>query len=1173
MYLSKLEIFGFKSFAQKTTLKFTDGIACVIGPNGSGKSNIVDAIRWVLGEQKTTQLRTDRMENLIFNGTHARKPLGMAEVSLTVNNNKRILKTEFTDVVVSRRLYRSGESHYLINKDPSRLKDIIDLFMDTGMGANSYSVIELSMVESIISENPAERRHLFEEAAGVTKYKTRRKSALRKLELTQQDMSRITDLIAEIQRNVNSLSRQVGKARRYLTYQEELKTKEIELAKFRYTHYMDELRPLQKQLEEISLIKEDTSHQITLEEALLEDYRREIMQIESEIEKSNKKIQMQDENLHQIKEQEAVAATRIHAIMESINRNSRDVDEFNLKIDESKKWVVEEENKKRTLESQISVHRDKFAEKQEDKKESETKLETSHSARDELREQLQKFSNELSKFKESRQQKYYYIESKNETVSALEVQRSGSETAHQTISGHLAEIISKKKSCSEKINQLSKNLDSAVSAFNTTQEKQQKLIIQGEQVQAQLESARSRKNFFKQVIEKYEGHNRGTQHIMAHRQDFQGVHGPLADLINVTTEYRIAVETVLGDALNYIVIDTFETALQMLNRLRPENIGRFTLLSLDIVSKIDHPNIEIPDNLSPLSNHISFDKQYNKLINILLGDVVIVDHLSEGISALKKNRSFRFITQAGEFLDSNAGISLGEKQDSDASLIGRATRLAEIDELIESLSQELDSIRNEQKNCQRSLEQHETQITELTSEKSVLEAQYSEHDRAETEHSVELKTAAVTSKERCSEIDQVQKDISIAEKELHSIDRDIQKFSTEYQEIEKKFQDAEKEYLELEKSHLLQLDSLQNVQIQNIQEENELNTITSSIRRNQQNIAELRELIGKREQETLELNEELARIEKQKIEFRATKEKVWDERDKSESDKGRIQQNYHDLKDKILNLENQIKKYRKQHDTSLERSKQLELHIHDINMKAENLFEHMKEEYGQDIAVGIGFDGLDVENHQQRIESLKFRIKQLGQVNPLAVSEYEKESERLEFYTKQYNDLDEAIKSLQKTITKINMTARKQFLEVFNQIKENFEKVFGSFFENGEGSLNLEEHADPLESNIDIMVRPKGKRVTTINLLSGGEKTLTAISLLFSIYLVKPSPFCILDEIDAPLDDVNIGRFTSALKDFSKETQFIVVTHNKRTMESADTMYGVTMEEEGLSKLVSVKFN
>ena len=388
-------------------------------------------------------------------------------------------------------------------------------------------------------------------------------------------------------------------------------------------------------------------------------------------------------------------------------------------------------------------------------------------------------------------------------------------------------------------------------------------------------------------------------------------------------------------------------------------------------------------------------------------------------------------------------------------------------------------------------------------------------------------------------------------------------------EINKKTSDYEKEL-----ENISTLDKkVQNIKLDLVTNQNNFQLIDNDLKRTNDSNIELTELIKKRKSDNDSIVIEIENVNNSRENGQKKKELIYEKRDKIDSEKENFEIKYHEIKDKILHLENQIKKYRKQHDSSLERTKQLELHIQENKMKSEVIRDRMKEEYNVDISIGIPFEGIDVEKYEQTIESLKYKINQLGQVNPLAVNEYDTESKRLDFYQKQYDDLDQAIDSLQKTIDKINLTARKQFKDTFGQIKNNFEKVFSSFFVNGEGSLELEEGVDPLEADIDIFVRPKGKRVQTLNLLSGGEKTLTAISLLFAIYLVKPSPFCILDEIDAPLDDVNIKRFTDALQNFANDTQFIVITHNKRTMEAADTLYGVTMEEEGLSKLVSVKFN
>jgi chromosome segregation protein len=409
MYLSKLELLGFKSFAQKTHLKFTDGISCVIGPNGSGKSNIVDAIRWVLGEQKVSSLRTDKMESVIFSGTKDRKSLSMAEVNLTVHNNKEVLSSEFSDVVISRRLYRSGESQYFINKSPCRLKDVQNLFMDTGMGANSYSVIELGMVESIISENPSDRRHLFEEAAGITKYKARRKSALQKLDLTQVDMSRIEDIISEISRNVNSLSRQVGKARRYLKFQEELKKLETDLARLRYTRYCDQIEPLRKTLDEISLIKEDTSQQITLEEAILEEYKRELLQSEQQISQFSSRLREHDEKIHQIKEDKAIAETRSQNLMDNTHRNQNEIDELNDKIKVLDKNVIESAKTFDACDNDLQNLSTRYENEEIQVKQLSEKLQLKKDSLDSLNQQYREQLTKVSKQKEITQQTKYQL--------------------------------------------------------------------------------------------------------------------------------------------------------------------------------------------------------------------------------------------------------------------------------------------------------------------------------------------------------------------------------------------------------------------------------------------------------------------------------------------------------------------------------------------------------------------------------------------------------------------------------------------------------------------------------------------------------------------------------------------------------------------------------------------
>jgi len=1174
MYLAKIDIFGFKSFAQKTSLKFNEGLSCIIGPNGSGKSNIVDSIRWVLGEQKVTTLRTDRMENVIFNGTNTRKALGLAEVSLTIHNNKNVLKSSFNEVVISRRLYRSGESHYLINKSACRLKDITDLFMDTGMGANSYSVIELGMVESIISENAAERRNLFEEAAGINKYKSRRKSAIRKLEATAQDMSRISDLISEIQRNVNSLSRQVGKARRYLRFKDELKNLEVDMARYRFTHLMDDIHPMQKQLTEISLIKEDTSQQITLEEALLEEYKREIMQFEDNLQEYNKRINEQDDKIYLLKEEEAVAQARLQALNETVRRNSVDITEFKQKTKDLEKnieeYIQEENGLTIEVKNLEQIH-------QQNEKEYETAGAQTTDNKDllqSLNDTYKNLSDELLGIKAKIQEKDIRIKSASEMIVQLESEIADTADKQKILEADISEIRSQKGNLEKKRQHLEDQIgksgnqrDQIIESIEDTSNKRQKLV-------AQKDAEESRVQLFQNIISRYEGHSQGTMYLMEHKSDFTGIIGPISDLIDVKDEFKTAVEAALGDTVNYIVVESLDTARHIIDKLKVENSGRVTLLPIDLLQKIEYSRDEKlwqDDRL--LVRKIQCDKKYEKIFEILFGDVLLVESLDDAIADTSSGLNYRFVTRNGELMHHAHAISGGQNATEETSVIGRKERLIQADQRIKSLLVEIDQLDHDLQISEHTKNELLNAIDKFLNEKAVIDSRLIETDRQLSHKEFELTSYESTLDIKTKRVNDENSVIEELKHERIAIQKSVDQKQSELKSRAEKIQQLNDEHDGVTHNLQSMAAKLHGHQVQLIEEQNRLSNVQNEIKRMKQEISDLNNQIQRRSTETDNIQQQMAQYELDKTVRAEKQQQIWDGRDKIETEKDKIQVNYHEIKDKIINLENQIRKYRKQHDSTLERSRQLELQIQENQLKANTIKERIREDYNDDISIGIASDRIDIEESEQNIDTLKYKINQLGQVNPLAVSEYEKESERLDFYTKQHNDLVEADKSLRKTINKINVTAREQFLNTFEQIKINFERVFVNFFQNGEGTLKLEDGADPLESNIDIMVRPKGKRVQTINLLSGGEKTLTAISLLFAIYLVKPSPFCILDEIDAPLDDVNIGRFTQALKDFSKNTQFIVVTHNKRTMEAADTMYGVTMEEEGLSKLVSVKFN
>ncbi len=1172
MYLSKIKIIGFKSFANKTELKFNPGLSCIIGPNGSGKSNIVDAIRWVLGEQRTTALRSDKMENVIFNGTRSRKPMGMAEVSMTIENTKDILKTEYRQVVITRRLYRSGESQYLINNVPVRLKDIIDIFMDTGLGSNSYSVIELKMVESILSENKAERRLLLEEAAGVVKYKIRRKSALRKLDATRTDLTRLNDIIGEVQKTVNSLSRQVGKARRYLSYNEELKKNDVNLSRFRYNRLLDEIRPLKLQLEEASKEKNESHHQITIDEALLEDYKHELIRREQELQNLGRQIHEMDSNIAELNKEQAVDEIKKEEISKNHARFLADIADYKQKIDIFQQHLKQYIDELEKLTRQKDEVEQAYSAIDTERRQELEKLQTEKNEIDQLNQAFRDQLNQLSGKKELLRQKKYQLSFSNEQLEEADSKRA----EYNAVRSRLDENINKVQAEKEDLLSQEQSLKDEIEAFRQKQSKNQQELTQlNEQINqsaAELEARKSRKQFFEQIITNYEGHSKSTQYVMNRQKQFEGIRGTLADVISVDDTYALLVEIILGEALNFIIVDRLENAKKVIQLVKSEQKGRITLIPLDQLSEIKVPD-HAETGVDYLVNYLKTDDSFTQLVQLLLGDVALANNLDAAVQMAHQFPHLRFITPEGETVNFNREIGGGASAKRGASVIGRKDQLQKYTKLVQESEAELESQQHKRSQLVKTIHLIEDELVRL--QKKLHELQTQIIDLEKQEHQL------------IYEQTKLEENTTVLDEKRVTLLQEIKRITQEIQQLEIQVDADQQELNELEKETILRtneyedksesiqslLEEVQQAQLNVSNLKNQLSNRENDIIRTRSGIEELTNNIKRREKEIEQIDALVVKIEKQTEDRNKEKIRIWETRDRLDHEKENLEIVFREAKDKIVELEEQTKSYRRRHDSSLETSRTLELKINENRVKAEHIREYVLKEYAEDVEIGIPYEDLNEAETEEAIEALRMRIKNLGPVNPLAVAEYDKEKERFDFLTQQRDDLLKAESSLMETIDKINKTARSQFLETFNAIKVNFEKVFKSFFENGEGTISLSEHEDPLEADIDIHVRTKGKRLQTLSLLSGGEKTLTAISLLFSIYLVKPSPFCILDEVDAPLDDINIGRFTQALKEFSNNTQFITVTHNKRTMEAASTMYGVTMEEEGVSKLVSVKFS
>ena len=1174
MYLSKLQIIGFKSFANKITLDFNTGTTCVIGPNGSGKSNIVDAMRWVLGEQKVSLLRSDKMESVIFNGTKTRKPMGMAEVSLTIENNKKVLNSAYSEIVVSRRLYRSGESQYLINKVPVRLRDVIDLFMDTGMGANSYSVIELKMVESILSDNKQERRLLFEEAAGVVKYKTRRKSALRKLETTQLNLSRVSDIINEVDKTVSSLKRQVGKARRYLDYTEQLKKNELDLAVYRYHHLLDAISPLEQELTMLSQEKEKNYHQITIEEALLEDYDRQGIATEQRLQELNKQLYNRDNAIRQLNQEDAVSQTKIEEMRKNNTRYHTEISEYEQKIIALKDNQNIFQHELTDLETNREAMAATFQTLSTERDEQAQRIEKEKTEIERLNQDFRiKFQN-LGEKKEAFQQKEYrhsfaqeQIEKIKNTqnelsqeISSLEAELQTRQLSYKSTETHILEATENLKWLSGQSIKLQEKLTTGNNTYN------QRL--------SEIERLHGRIGFFKNSISSYEGHSASTQFIMSQKQRLPGIYGAVSEIIETDTKYVPLVESILGSTLNYIVVETDNQARELIGLVRREKKGRITSIPLERVNSIPlAKRVQRDGSINFLLDHINCAPKFENLLYILLGDVAVCDSLDEALKQSQDYPQLQFITHDSEVVRFNREVSGGEKKGNEHTIIGRKQKLEELEKELFLLEAQLGQLENDlaetkqeqkqnleaQHKVRQSIDNKQNEFYQIKNVLSKFSYQLDTKQKQQESAASQLQKYQQEINGDDHDITVLRDEIDSAQRALNDLEREVIKRSNAFENQNEEFQMLSGDFQQLQ----LKLSDLNN----------QINNRKNDLQRSINAIADSEEQIKRRKQEIEDIKTNVEQLESDISQRKAKREQLWEERDNIDKKRQAEESVFQEMREKKHALEEQIKEFRRKHDNSLEKTKKLEIQINERQYRAETLRGQMTREYSIDIDALLPNDNLDEHETEEAIESLKSRILHLGAVNPLAVSEYEKENERLQFLKSQFDDLQKAEHSLMDTIDKINKTARTQFIETFEAIKVNFEKVFKSFFATGTGTIRLADDQDPLEADIDIEVTTKGRSLQTLSLLSGGEKTLTAISLLFSIYLVKPSPFCILDEVDAPLDDMNIGRFTEALKSFSDNTQFIVVTHNKSTMEAAKNIYGVTMEEEGVSKIVSVNFN
>ncbi|MBI9072202.1 MAG: chromosome segregation protein SMC [Melioribacteraceae bacterium] len=1189
MYLSKLEIQGFKSFANRTVVNFTKGITGIVGPNGCGKTNIVDAIRWSLGEQKSSTLRSDKMEAVIFNGTRNKKPMGMAEVSLTLVNDDGVLPTEYSEVTITRRIFRSGESEYLLNRQICRLKDITNLFMDTGMSSNAYSVIELKMIETILSNKAEERRNMFEEAAGVNKYKLRRRLALRKLDEVKLDLTRVNDIVSEVEKKVRALERQAKKADSYNQINMVLKEKELDYAEREFSFFSNAQTENEIKTKGFSNRKNEIDAEISEIENELIVYRDQISEIEVELIAKRKEISKQTEKLHNVQKNISVAEERNRSHESNLVRFKQELEELQMQLEEAEESIlinqdsiteleIDIENKSNEIEGS-----DEFLEgKNQLVLASKSNLKVQNDLIIERFKDINAKENELDNNTRSLNKITALIEKLNEKIQTVTGKIA------KTV-GYLEELNSEKDDAQNKLNKAEELLNSKQIEKEQLEQKLSELKDNELEEKSIMINLKNKVEFLQSLITNLEGFSKGSKTLIESNEWSDKEKTLFADVGNAEEKYRIAMEAALKFVINNLLIENIDELKKAISYLNENDLGKASFFLLqkqsekksllekitDFSLKRKIKKVEIEKGfLGWAHTFVKTSNKWKPYFEKVLSQTIITENLESALTLNKKYPAFNYATLSGDFVQSQGIIEAGSAPKLDETLFGRKQAL---------------------ENLQKELPKYEVNLGKL---RELIE---------ETEDklsSIDLKAIADEGKIFSNELSNVEKQISQFEFEREKANEDVEKSRTELHEVvsesntlnskieelsvniedEKKAREVEEEKLRALETEVKTAEQNYNNAIDEInQKKLELerlrgkkqNTV-NAISRLEESKKTIAQSIEKREKDITNTQEEMVAIitilDDNQIEY----DDIYEVQQQLTSEEFVINEKMLSLKREASKFEKELNQHRNERQTISDKLHHVDLDNNRIGLKLENLVQSIREDYSVELEIKE-FEDNDTFNFEERskeVSSLKIQLKNLGPINLLAYSEYEEEKERLEFLHSQRNDLIDSEKDLVKTIHEINETAQALFKDTFEQIRENFIKIFRTLFNPGdEADLVIQEGVDPLEAKIEIIAKPKGKRPTGIELLSGGEKTLTATALLFAIYLVKPSPFCILDEVDAPLDDANVSRYTRLISDFSKNTQFIMVTHNKRTMEAAENMYGVTMQEEGVSKLVGVQFN
>ena len=1168
MRLKSLEIKGFKSFADKTVVTFDEGITGIIGPNGCGKSNIIDSIRWVIGEQKISALRSENLDALVFNGSKTRSASGLAEVSLTFENTKNLLPTEFSTVTVTRRFYKNGESEYRLNDVSCRLKDIHNLFLDTGVSTDSYAIIELGMVDDIIKDKENSRRRMLEQAAGITIYKTRKKEAKNKLDLTEQDLARIEDLLFEINNQLKTLENQAKKAEKYFEIKGEFREVSIELAKAALEGFNITYKELNEQQDLEVNKRVQLEAEIAVEEAALEQEKVGFIEKERALQSMQQAFNDLLQNLRGKENDKNLATQKLHYLKEK---------ESNLKefLDKATGQVKTIGDSIEYTQIQVGEEEAKLAELQDAVENAKLDIENKRRNFDERRSGVDALRNEFQQIQRGQfdaEKKVAVADTSIQNLQRAQTQLTDEQTQRaQQLTQLQDALVEKEESLVDKRNvlaDLQAHQEKTKSSIFETQQALEVLRSELAEENRKLDAKRNEYNLLKSLIDSMEGYPESIK-FLHNNPDWNHSAPILSDIIYVKEDFRAAVENVLEPYLNYYVVNNLQEGLQAVHLLDTNQKGKANFFMLDKFADFRAESSQPAGTFAAL-DVVEVDEQYKKLAQYLLSNV----YIAENEAAINNSNGAIVLEKTGKYVKGKYTLTGGSVGLFEGKKIGRAKNLEKLAEditdqesVVNLLKSDIQFKHNEviafnDQLKEGNIKQTEAEINQLTNEV------FAAKNRIEN-----LQAASLTASDRLTDIEARLGDehdaISETRAKLHELNDSLQATAAQVSLVEQDYQLAEQAYNEASAAY-------NETNITFTRQQSKITTLKQELlfKENQ-----LSELIAQIESNTSQLSEASTDITEGAAALAASETlllELMQQKEVEEQKLNEADQAYYNLRNALQEKESELRLKSKSKEMIDHLVTEIKDKLNNLKLQLAGMKERLSVEFKvelDDILDQARTSETPLEELQSTSERMRKRLENMGEVNPTAIEAYTEMRKRYDFILEQKNDLVSAKESLLQTIQEVEATANQQFLETFNKVRENFQKVFKALFtEEDTADMVLVDPTNLADTGIDIVAKPKGKRPSSITQLSGGEKTLTATALLFAIYLIKPAPFCILDEVDAPLDDANVGKFTQMIKKFSDNSQFIIVTHNKQTMGAVDVIYGVTMQEPGVSKLVPVDF-